>query len=171
MCLLTQKYSLQVYTSLNNCNLTINTQHVNWWVQNKDQILNGRAWMTNSHQFPKRIVFTTSVSLELCSCHSSTKAFCNMNCKCQPRKSSIRPWTETYCKRLGPCRCLQTWAQSSFCAFAGVLRFSFCLLMSALPQAVTHRCYCHETIWVKSSSGLSANKTLYVCFSVFICVS
>lgn len=36
------------------------------------------------------------------------------------------------------------------CAFAGVLRFSFCLLMSALPQVVTHRCYFHETIRVKS---------------------
>lgn len=112
-----------------------------------------------------------SLSLELYSCHSSTKAFCNMDCKCQPHKSSIKPWTETYCKRLGPCRCLQTWPQSSLCAFAGVLRFSFCLLMSALPQAVTHRCYCHETIWVKSSPGLPANKTMYVCFPAFICVS
>ncbi len=29
----------------------------------------------------------------------------------------------------------------------------------------------YETIWVKSSPGLSANKMMYVCFPVFICVS
>lgn len=61
--------------------------------------------------------------------------------------------------RLGLCRFLQTWPEFSFCVFASMLRFGFCLLMSALPQAVTQHFVFHETIWVKSSTVLPANKT------------